>query len=291
MPLIIAHRGASAYAPENTLAAFELARRQGADMVELDVVPTADGRLAVFHDDTTERWDGLPRPVAACSLAELQRLDIGGERVPALEEALAFAAESGMALNVELKAAGTGERCAALIKEFGLVEQVIVSSFVAAALHEVRAAAPALRRAYLMGTDTYRPDVRLRELWPFFALRGVEAKTGQDPADDDLTCVNSLLVAAPATLQVSPKNGGYSWVRRQAAAGLQVPVIRLAHLAAELLTSDHLDRIHRCAGPGCGWLFLDTSPNRRRRWCSMEACGNRAKARRHYQRVKRQADL
>jgi len=175
MPLIIAHRGASAYAPENTLAAFELARRQGADMVELDVVPTADGRLAVFHDDTTERWDGLPRPVAACSLAELQRLDIGGERVPALEEALAFAAESGMALNVELKAAGTGERCAALIKEFGLVEQVIVSSFVAAALHEVRAAAPALRRAYLMGTDTYRPDVRLRELWPFFALRGVEA--------------------------------------------------------------------------------------------------------------------
>lgn len=117
------------------------------------------------------------------------------------------------------------------------------------------------------------------------------AKTGQDPADDDLTCVNSLLAAAPATLQVSPKNGGYSWVRRQAAAGLQVPVIRLAHLAAELLTSDHLDRIHRCAGPGCGWLFLDTSPNRRRRWCSMEACGNRAKARRHYQRVKRQADL
>jgi glycerophosphoryl diester phosphodiesterase len=175
MPLIIAHRGASAYAPENTMAAFELARRQGADMVELDVVPTADGRLAVFHDDTTERWDGLPRPVAACSFAELQRLDIGGERVPALEDALAFAAESGMALNVELKAAGMGDRCAALLKEFGVVEQVIVSSFVAAALQELRAAAPAVRRAYLMGTDTYRPDVRARELWPFFALRSVEA--------------------------------------------------------------------------------------------------------------------
>jgi glycerophosphoryl diester phosphodiesterase len=175
MPLVIAHRGASAYAPENTMAAFALARAQGADMIELDVQPTADGRLAVFHDDSTERWDGRARPVSACDLAELQRLDIGGERVPALEEALAFAAESGMQLNVELKAAGMSRRCAALIREFGVADQVIVSSFLPAALHELRAAAPALRRAYLMGTDTYRPDVRARELWPFFALRAVAA--------------------------------------------------------------------------------------------------------------------
>lgn len=175
MPLVIAHRGASAYAPENTMAAFALARAQGADMIELDVQPTADGRLAVFHDDSTERWGARPRPVSACSLAELQRLDIGGERVPALEEALAFAAETGMQLNVELKTIGVGRRCAALIGEFGVAEQVIVSSFLPAALHELRAAAPALRRAYLMGTDTYRPDVRARELWPFFALRAVAA--------------------------------------------------------------------------------------------------------------------
>lgn len=175
MTLIIAHRGASAYAPENTMAAFELARRQGADMIELDVQPTADGRLVVFHDDTTERWDGRSRPVAACTLDELGRLDIGGERVPTLEEALAFAAETGIALNVELKAAGTGLRCAALLREHGVVEQVIISSFVAAALHELRAAAPEVRRAYLMGTDTRRPDVRARELWPFFALRSVGA--------------------------------------------------------------------------------------------------------------------
>jgi glycerophosphoryl diester phosphodiesterase len=174
-PLIVAHRGASAYAPENTLAAFALAHRQGADMIELDLQPTADGRLAVFHDDTTERWDGRPRPVTECSFAELQRLDIGGERVPALEDALGFAAETGMALNVELKTAGMAPRCAALLKEFGVVEQVIVSSFVPAALHELRAAAPEVRLAYLMGTDTRRPDVRARELWPFFALRSVGA--------------------------------------------------------------------------------------------------------------------
>jgi glycerophosphoryl diester phosphodiesterase len=175
MTLIIAHRGASAYAPENTLAAFDLAHRQGADMIELDVQPTADGRLAIFHDDTTERWDGRPRPVGACTLAELERLDIGGERVPALEEALAFAAETGIALNVELKTAGMAPRCAALLREFGVVEQVVVSSFVPAALHELRAVAPEVRRGYLMGTDTRRPDVRARELWPFFALRSIEA--------------------------------------------------------------------------------------------------------------------
>ncbi|PDV97720.1 glycerophosphodiester phosphodiesterase [Candidatus Chloroploca asiatica] len=171
MPLIIAHRGASAYAPENTMAAFELAYRQGAGMIELDVQPTADGYLAVFHDDTTERWDGRPRPVTTCRLAELQALDIGGERVPILEEVLAFAATTGIALNIELKAVGIGRQCVHLVRQARLVDQVIVSSFVPVALREVQTADPVVRRAYLMGTRTYRPDVRLRELWPFLALR------------------------------------------------------------------------------------------------------------------------
>jgi glycerophosphoryl diester phosphodiesterase len=157
------------------MAAFALAQRQGADMLELDLLASADERLVVFHDETTERWDGQPRPVANCSLAELQQLDIGGERVPVLEEVLAFAAETGIALNLELKAPGMAARCAALVHAFGLVEQVLVSSFYAAALHELRAVAPALRRGYLMGSRSYRPDVRVRELWPFLALRSVDA--------------------------------------------------------------------------------------------------------------------
>jgi predicted RNA-binding Zn ribbon-like protein len=56
--------------------------------------------------------------------------------------------------------------------------------------------------------------------------------------------------------------------------------------AADLLLSDMLDRVKQCEGDPCGWLFLDTSRNRSRRWCSMEDCGNRAKARRFYQRKK-----
>ncbi len=175
MPLIIAHRGASAYAPENTMAAFELARRQATDMIELDVRLTADGRLVVFHDETTERWNGQARPVATCTLAELQALDIGGERAPALEEVLDFARVSGMRLNIELKTTGMAARCAELLSAFHLVEQVIVSSFSEAALRELRAVAPATPRGYLMGVRTIDPAVRARELWPFFALRAVEA--------------------------------------------------------------------------------------------------------------------
>ena len=89
MTLVIAHRGASAYAPENTMPAFELAVRQGADMLELDVQRTADGVLVVFHDDTTERWDGRKRLMTACTLAELQALDAQRARLQASGQLLA----------------------------------------------------------------------------------------------------------------------------------------------------------------------------------------------------------
>src|SRR5689334_2512966 len=171
MTKVIAHRGASAYAPENTLAAFELAARQGADMIELDVQRTADGVLVIFHDDTTERWDGRARLVSACTLAELLALDIGGEKVATLAETCAFAREHGMRMNVELKAAGFGAEVARMLRDERVEELVLISSFVEAALMEIAEASPALPRAYLMGTETYSPTVRVREGWPFSALR------------------------------------------------------------------------------------------------------------------------
>ena len=176
MTLVIAHRGASAYAPENTLPAFELAVRQGADMLELDVQRSADGVLVVFHDDTTERWDGRKRMAAACTLAELRALDIGGERVATLAEVCAFARESGVRLNVELKAAGFGRDVAKMLHDERVEDLVLISSFVETALHEFAAASPQIPRAFLMGTDTYRPDIRFREAWPFRALRRTSAR-------------------------------------------------------------------------------------------------------------------
>jgi glycerophosphoryl diester phosphodiesterase len=176
MTLVIAHRGASAYAPENTMAAFELAARQGADMCELDVQPTADGQLAVFHDETTERWDGRAVPAASLTLDELRRLDIGGERVATLAEVCDWARERGMRLNVELKGAGFAAPVAQLLRDTGAGELTLISSFWPEALAEIAAVAPTLPRAYLMGTRTARPDVRLRESWPFGALRSVGAQ-------------------------------------------------------------------------------------------------------------------
>ena len=74
---IVAHRGASLDAPENTLAAFRLAWSQGADAIEGDFRLTKDGRIACLHDDTTQRTAGLDLTVADSTLAELRELDVG----------------------------------------------------------------------------------------------------------------------------------------------------------------------------------------------------------------------
>jgi len=107
---VIAHRGASSLAPENTLAAVELAWRLGADAVEVDVHLTRDGRIVVIHDETTERTAGKCLEIAATEAAHLRRLDVGrhkhprfaGERIPFLEEVLQTV-PAGRQLFVEIK--------------------------------------------------------------------------------------------------------------------------------------------------------------------------------------------
>jgi predicted RNA-binding Zn ribbon-like protein len=78
--------------------------------------------------------------------------------------------------------------------------------------------------------------------------------------------------------------GGFAWDWADAEDALDQMLWPVVHDAAGLLTSEDLDRVGQCADDRCGWLFLDTSRNRSRRWCSMENCGNRAKARRYYER-------
>ena len=95
-PLLIAHRGASREAPENTLAAFDLAWREGADGIEADFRLTRDGQVVCLHDASTGRTAGVDMAVAEASLDDLRRLDVGrwkgaswqGERIPTLEEVL-----------------------------------------------------------------------------------------------------------------------------------------------------------------------------------------------------------
>jgi len=109
-PLLIAHRGASREAPENTLAAFDLAWQQGADGIEADFRLTQDGRIVCLHDAGTGRTAGVDLTVAAASFDELRQLDVGswkgaewqGERIPSLEEVLAQT-PAGKKIYVELK--------------------------------------------------------------------------------------------------------------------------------------------------------------------------------------------
>lgn len=173
MPLIIAHRGASADAPENTLAAFVLALQQGADMLELDVQQSADGVLVVFHDDTTERWNGSRTPISTTPYATLRLLDIAGERMPTLEAVCHLAIEQQIMLNIEIKQAGIATQIIGMIRRHRLDEQVLLSSFHVQDLHDALCIAPHIQRGYIMGKRTLQPNVRLRESWPFFHLKSV----------------------------------------------------------------------------------------------------------------------
>ncbi|MDE2030139.1 MAG: glycerophosphoryl diester phosphodiesterase, partial [Alphaproteobacteria bacterium] len=110
-PPVIAHRGARARAPENTMAAFEAAREDGAAWIETDVKLTADGVPVLIHDDLLDRTTNGHGAVADMDWAEMRELDAGGwfapvfagARVPRLAELLAFARDSDMRINLELK--------------------------------------------------------------------------------------------------------------------------------------------------------------------------------------------
>ncbi len=111
-PLVIAHRGASGWAPENTLAAFRQALDQGADLLELDVRFSRDGHPVVIHDHTVQRTTDGEGDVAALSLRQLKQLDAGlwfnsgfsGEAIPTLQEVCRLVAPTGAGLLIEIKA-------------------------------------------------------------------------------------------------------------------------------------------------------------------------------------------
>lgn len=149
-PLVWGHRGASAAAPENTMAAFALALRMGVDGIELDARLCGSGEVVVFHDPTLERTTGAQGVVAGTPWSVLRGLDAGGgERVPLLADVLA---ETRCLLNVELKCPGLddgGLTAAALraIRDAGAQERVLLSSFNPACLFRARSSG--LARAHV----------------------------------------------------------------------------------------------------------------------------------------------
>jgi predicted RNA-binding Zn ribbon-like protein len=102
---------------------------------------------------------------------------------------------------------------------------------------------------------------------------------------EDLALLNETLSESLSHLQVVTSSAGFEWGWVESSVDFDQILWRVARSAGDLLISDKLARVRQCADDrGCGYLFVDTSRNRSRRWCSMESCGNRAKAHRHYQR-------
>ncbi len=172
MTLNIAHRGAAARAPENTMVAFEMAVELGADAIELDLHVSRDGELVVIHDNTLDRTTDGQGPVHARSLQELKRLDAGrwfgegfaGQRIPTLAEVLdRFSGKVPLALEVKAGSAffrGIEEKVVSALREHQAIAQVAVASFDHYALLRLKELEPCLRTgALLVGRPVSMPAV------------------------------------------------------------------------------------------------------------------------------------
>jgi glycerophosphoryl diester phosphodiesterase len=161
-PVVIAHRGASLHAPENTLAAFRLALEQGADGIELDAKLSADRQVVVMHDRSLRRTTGRDAPVGALTLAELKRLDAGawfspafaGERVPTLDEVLETVAGQAL-VDIELTnyftpRDGLPEVVAQAVERHAAQDWVLFTSFLPGPIDAIRRRLPGCRAGLLL---------------------------------------------------------------------------------------------------------------------------------------------
>jgi glycerophosphoryl diester phosphodiesterase len=155
--LILGHRGAPCDAPENTMRAFRLAMEQGADGIELDVQPSADGAPVILHDDTLDRTTDARGDVRLLPWSTIAAARSHGEPVPRLDEVVAWAREAGAFLNIELKRPGIERTAIELVDAAGLIERTIFSSFHEQSVAVVRKVAPDAT-CYLL-TDRWGPPV------------------------------------------------------------------------------------------------------------------------------------
>ena len=173
--LIIAHRGASGHAPENTIAAFRKAVALGATFIETDLQLSRDAHFVAIHDETLNRTTSGQGAVHDLTLAELRRLDAGswfgsefaGERIPTLEEILEFARKHDVVFYLELKPQGSWGGEHALIgalRESGEIARTVVISFDASVLAALRKTEPTLMTGLLFDGQIEEPFERAAEI-------------------------------------------------------------------------------------------------------------------------------
>jgi predicted RNA-binding Zn ribbon-like protein len=158
----------------------------------------------------------------------------------------------------------------AFAQQTGLLSAAEEARLAGRAETDPQAASAALARSRGLREDLYR-------LFSAFAA-------GRAPAGGDLEQLNTALPEAYSRLRLERRGDDLVWAWAAPDGDLAAPLWPVLRSAAELLTSGERELVRECAGSACTWLFLDRSRNRSRRWCSMETCGNRAKAQRHYRR-------
>ena len=177
---IFGHRGASAYAPENTLEAFELAAKMGADGVELDAHLTKDGEIVVTHDERVERVSNGIGYVRDMTLSELKKLvfnkthpEYTNARIPLLSEVFDLLGPTGMSINVELKNSyleypGLEQKVIDLAREKGILDRIVFSSFNHYSMLRVKEIDPSLYCGLLYEATPVRS-------WEYAKSLGMEA--------------------------------------------------------------------------------------------------------------------
>jgi glycerophosphoryl diester phosphodiesterase len=201
--LVIAHRGASGHAPENTLAAFKRALTLGATFIETDLQLTRDSRFVAMHDPTVDRTTNGQGKVHDMTLAEIRRLDAGswfgsafaGEKVPTLDEILEFSKKNDAVFYLELKPGGSWGGEHALIgalRESGEIRRAAVISFDPEILANLRRIEPTMMTGLLYEGQLEQPiekalEVGARQL----AVRGdlVKPKLLQEARKKDLQVI------------------------------------------------------------------------------------------------------
>ncbi len=241
-PLIIAHRGSSAVAPENTLAAFKQAIRDGADGIEFDVRLASDGVPVVIHDATLQRTAGLSGRVRRYSSHELNRVDVGSwfnqkhpskarkeysaETVPALSGLLDLMRDNKGLIYLEMKC--SKHTCEALVKAVAdmigssdLLPRIIVKSFYLDALVKFREVLPEARIAVLFApriTHLLKPRNRL-------VTRALELQANEISLHYSLATPNAIREAAdygfPVTIWTADNP---AWVKRAENLGVHAIV-------------------------------------------------------------------
>ncbi|HSK94819.1 MAG TPA: glycerophosphodiester phosphodiesterase family protein [Candidatus Angelobacter sp.] len=199
MTIIVAHRGASAQAPENTMEAYRLGVEAGADAIELDVHLTADGQLAVIHDDTLDRTTDRTGAVRDLTMDQIREADAGatfvrtddagfpfrgrGLRVPTLPEVLAWLPD-GIGLVIEIKARAAADAVVEAVRDHPVRRdgRLAVISFDEAAIERVRELDPDIKTGYLLvPTQPIEPALVWATEHGHAGVHPYEADLGMDP--------------------------------------------------------------------------------------------------------------